>query len=249
VMSIFTLIKLAAGRRWRRDAAIFLSGLTLCALILVITVYEKFTQGGWITLAVTGALVGVCFLIRRHYTAVASELTRAFSPLEQLPPAQTAATAEPDPAQPVAVVLVASFGGFGIHTMLNALGSFPNHFKGIVFASVGVIDSGGFKGEGSIDLLRQGTEESLRRYVEAAKRQGMPAAARLAIGTDAVEEAERLCLQIGREFPRATFFAGQVIFKREAWYQRLLHNQTAYAIQRRLQLAEKSMVILPARIG
>jgi hypothetical protein len=76
----------------------------------------------------------------------------------------------------------------------------------------------------------------------------MPAAYRTAIGTDAVDEAERLCLMVAAEYPRTTFFAGQVIFGREKWYHRLLHNQTAFAIQRRLQLAEKNMVILPARV-
>jgi hypothetical protein len=67
------------------------------------------------------------------------------------------------------------------------------------------------------------------------------------VGTDAVEEAEKLCLSTAREFPRSTFFAGQVIFRRETWVRRLLHNQTAYAIQRRLQWAGQNMVILAAR--
>jgi hypothetical protein len=68
----------------------------------------------------------------------------------------------------------------------------------------------------------------------------VPTAVRYAIGTDAVDEAEKLCLQIAREFPRATFFTGQVVFERETWLRRLLHNQTAYAIQRRLQLAGRN---------
>jgi hypothetical protein len=74
-------------------------------------------------------------------------------------------------------------------------------------------------------------------------------ASRLATGTDPVEEAERLCLETAGDFPRATFFAGQVLFKRETWLTRLLHNQTAYAIQRRLQWAGLNTVILPARIA
>ena len=39
-----------------------------------------------------------------------------------------------------------------------------------------------------------------------------------------------------------------MIFQRERWYQRILHNETAFAIQKRLQWAGQTMVIIPARI-
>ena len=41
-----------------------------------------------------------------------------------------------------AAVLVAGYGGVGIHTVLSVLRLFPNDFKNFVFLSVGVIDSG-----------------------------------------------------------------------------------------------------------
>ena len=31
------------------------------------------------------------------------------------------------------------------------------------------------------------------------------------------------------------FFAGKLIWKRESWWQRILHNETAFQVQRRLQ--------------
>jgi hypothetical protein len=43
-------------------------------------------------------------------------------------------------------------------------------------------------------------------------------------------------------------FAGQLVFRRDTWLHRLLHNQTAYAIQRRLHWAGLPMVILPTRV-
>jgi hypothetical protein len=110
------------------------------------------------------------------------------------------------------------------------------------------VDSAGFKGESAIGELRERTEEELRQYVELATRIGMPATSRFALGTDAVDEGEKLCLEVAREFPRVTFFAGKVIFQREAWYQHLLHNETAAAIQKRLQWAGKPVVIIPARV-
>ena len=64
----------------------------------------------------------------------------------------------------------------------------------------------------------------------------------------AVEEAEKLCLEVARDFPHTTTFAGKVVFERERWFQRLLNNETAFAIQKRLQFAGQTMVILPAKL-
>jgi hypothetical protein len=63
-----------------------------------------------------------------------------------------------------------------------------------------------------------------------------------------VDELEDLCLQASRDFSQSVFFAGKIVFERERWYQKLLHNETAFAVQRRLQWAGKAMVILPARL-
>jgi hypothetical protein len=45
------------------------------------------------------------------------------------------------------------------------------------------------------------------------------------------------------------FFAGQLVFGRPRWLRSLLHNETAFAPQRRLQHLGKTMVILPAKAG
>jgi hypothetical protein len=63
-----------------------------------------------------------------------------------------------------------------------------------------------------------------------------------------VDEAEKLCSQVSKEFPRSTFFSGKVVFQREKWYHWLLHNQTAYAIQRRLEWLGLPMIVLPVRV-
>lgn len=44
------------------------------------------------------------------------------------------------------------------------------------------------------------------------------------------------------------FFAGKLIFQRPKWWHRLLHNETAQAIQERLQWAGRTMVTLPIRV-
>src|SRR5580704_11235898 len=55
---------------WYKHLPIHLIGLGLCLTILIVTVCEKFTAGGWLTLVVTSILVSLCFSIRRHYAKV-----------------------------------------------------------------------------------------------------------------------------------------------------------------------------------
>jgi amino acid transporter len=238
------------GRRehWKKRLTLFVVGFALCATILVITVIEKFPQGGWVTLVVTGAVVVLSMLIHGHYQTVFKNLRKLYATLEDLPQSHKGAVPALDPKAATAAIFVASYGGVGIHTVLNVFRAFPGHFKNIVFLSVGVMDSGAFKGVEELEALKGGTEENLKKYVRLANQMGIPATYRLAIGTDAVAEAEELGRELAKEFPRTTFFAGYILFQRERWYQRLLHNETAFAIQRRIQWAGLTMVVLPARV-
>lgn len=47
---------------------------------------------------------------------------------------------------------------------------------------------------------------------------------------------------------RATFFTDKLVFEQEKFFQGLLHNETASAIQRRLQWEGITTVILPIRV-
>ena len=132
--------------------------------------------------------------------------------------------------------------------MLNAVRFAPGYFKNFVFLSVGVVDSGNFKGADAVNDLQQHTAGSLANYVDLSQRLGMPSTSFMSIGTDAVDELEQLCLEISRRFPKVVFFAGQLVFNRDTWWQRLFHNQTAYSLQRRLQWDGVPMVILPTRV-
>ena len=241
-----------ARREWRSRLALFAAGFVLCVTILGTTTYEKFAEGGWVTVVITLAVIGLCFVIRRHYRTVNAELDKLYHELGDLPhttPAHPpAAVGQVDPQKPTAAVLVGSYGGVGIHTVLNIFRSFPGHFKGLVFVTVGVIDSGEFKGEHAVEELTRRTEEMLARYVSFAAGLGVPAIARMAIGTEAVAEAEKLCLEVAHEFPRVVFFAGKMIFQQERWYHRLLHNETALAVEKRLRWVGKTMVTLPIRV-
>ena len=251
-LSMFGMLRAALRRRNGRPAGrllvTFLVGFVLCVTILVITTIEKFREGGYITLAVTGGLIVLCLVIHRHYGKVGAKLHRLYRELATIPRTHTGDPGPVDPKSPVAVVLVGGYGGLGIHTLLGALNFVPNSFRGVIFVGVGVVDSGGFKGADAVDKLTLQTRRTLEQYVALAHGLGVRATYRMAVGTDVVAELERVCLQISREFRHAAFFAGKIVFQRERWYQRVLHNETAFALERRLQWAGLPMTILPARV-
>jgi amino acid transporter len=258
VFVTFTLSMVSMARYWwhaERERpsrtsriALFVGGALVCSMILVVTVVEKFTEGGWVTILVTGACIATCLLIRRHYVTVAEKLTSLYADLADLDVPATPAAPELDAREPTAVVLVSSYGGLGIHTVLNVFRSFPGHFKNLVFVSIGVIDSGVFKGEHAVVGLERRTKSMLQKYVELGRRLGVPSTLRADVGIDAVQTAEELCHQVAKEFPRSTFFAGKVIFREEGVFQRFLHNETAAALQKRLHFGGLTLVILPARV-
>ena len=234
-------------RDWKSHIWIHLVGGALCLTILVITVLEKFREGGWLTVLATSALIALCMAIKRHYGGVFARLKRLDQILEALP-SQPVTEKPLDARKPTAVLLVGGYSGLGIHSLLTVLKLFPRYFHNVLFVTVGVVDSATFQGVEEVDRVREEAEEGMKRYVEHAQRLGLPAGYRVAMGTEAVAESVRVAQDIAREFPRAIFFAGKLIFERERWFDRFLHNETAYAMQRRLQFAGLQMVVLPVRV-
>lgn len=256
VFLTFSLSQLAMTRFWkrrrrertrRRNLAIHLVALVLCASILVITVFERFTHGGWVTVVLTSLFVLLCYAIHRHYRKSAEGLKQLDDILTTLPQTGEATPRSLDPKLPTAVLLVSSYSGFGIHTLLSILRFFPGLYKQFIFVSVAVVDSGSFKGQEEIEDLQRSTEKDLGRYVEVARRMGFAADCVWSVGIEVVAEAATLCQQIAKLYPRATFFTGKLVFQRERFFYGLLHNETSKIIQRRLQWVGVPMVVLPIR--
>jgi amino acid permease-like protein len=237
----------ARRRDWKSHIWIHLVGGVLCLTILTITVAEKFREGGWLTVVATGALIAACMAIRRHYQGVFARLKRLDEILPALP-SHPVPKQPLDPSKPTAVLLVGGYSGLGIHSLLTVLRLFPRYFKNVLFVTVGVVDSATFQGVEEVDRVRAEAEEGLQKYVQNAERMGLPSDYRVSMGTEAVSESVRVAGEIARDYPRAIFFAGKLIFERERWFDRFLHNETAYAMQRRLQFAGLPMVVLPVRV-
>ncbi|HUM03400.1 MAG TPA: APC family permease [Thermoanaerobaculia bacterium] len=241
---------------WGRRFAINGVGLLTTATILVVTVVMKFREGGWVTVLITGSLIGVCVAVRRHYSSIGLLMKRADDVLTTLPrykPADiSGVTPKAEPVSrntPTAVFLVSGFNGLGIHSLLQVQKYFPRYFKNAVFLSVGVVDSTKFKGIHEVENLKKETERDLNKYVEFARGLGMHAEHHYAVGTDLLDEIVRLCKEVKERYDRPIFFASKLIFPDENMANRLLHNQTPFAVQRRLQFEGMQTVILPIQVS
>jgi hypothetical protein len=244
----FWLQERAAHPDWRRKMSVHLVGFVLCVTILAVNLYEKFFEGGWVTLAITAALIGACALIRRHYDEVRGKIARVERILSDLPAEPGRSAPALDPKAPTAVLLVGGSAGLATHSLLTILRLFPNHFRNFVFVSVGVVDSAVFKEGAVVDEVRRDTKVLLDRHLETARRLGLAAEARASVGVDVQDEAVRLCGELRKEYPRAVFFAGKLIFEKEGLFDRFLHNDNAYGLQRRLQFDGLNAMVLPIRV-
>ncbi|MBJ6724473.1 APC family permease [Geomesophilobacter sediminis] len=235
--------------QWIRHLSVHLVGLALCATILVITTIEKFTEGGWLTLLITSIVIGCCYVIKGHYLSVRKGMKQLDEALLDFPTSGPVNTHAPAKTEPTAIQLVSGYSGFGVHTLLSIVTTFPKTYKNIIFVSVAVIDSGSFKGAEEMEALEASARADLEKYVDLAQRLGFAADYRLEVATDVVESVIEVCKELGEEFPRSTVFTGQLTFRLEKFYHRMLHNETAFSIQRRLQWDGLTTVILPIRIS
>jgi hypothetical protein len=234
---------------WRRRLIIATIGTIITGCMLVLIVLLKFREGVWLSLVGTGALIGVAFLVHSHYHRVHDTLRSLDEVLGDLPFAEHGPPPELAPDGPTAIVLVESYRGLGIHTLLSMMRMFPRYYhRNVVFCSVGLVDSGQFKGTSDMKALEAKVRGDLERYVALAQRMGLYAEYRYTLGTDLISELEGICHDLTREFRRCTVFAGQLVFQKENLFTRLLHHETSFSIQRRLQFRGIQAVILPIRV-
>ena len=236
-------------RLWLRRLLVNGLGLSFTGTILIVTVILKFSEGGWVTVLVTLSFIVLCYGVRLHYDRVRSALKRLDDTLMNIPfqPDMKPVPAK-NPDGPTAVLIVRDFDGLAIHSLLRIGRLFPNHFKNIVFVSIAVIDSGQFKGLNEIESLRRMKEDDLKSFVEFGNCLGWYAEYRYGLGIDLMDELEKLCKSVAKEFPDPVFFAGKLVFQEENFLTRLLHNHTPFTLEQRLQFEGLEMMILPVRV-
>jgi amino acid transporter len=266
VFITFVLTQLGLVKHWfnerilrnsyKRKLAISSVGLILCTFILVSVTVVKFTEGGWITLLITGTLVCCVLLIKRHYKHTSQLLRhlddRVMTILSKSSDMKPDAADRPvphfNPSGKTAVLLVNGFNGLGLHTLFNINRFFGGMFKNFIFIEVGVLDAGNFKGVAEVEHLKEHSSSEAHKYVDLMNRNGYWAQCFTSVSTDVVDEIVTVGQGILKSYPNAIFFGGQLMFPKEQFLGRWLHNNVIFAVQRRFYYQGIPIVILPIRV-
>ncbi len=247
-MVLFYFKQRKTQKDWKKHILIYVVALLLCGTILVVTVFEKFMEGGWLTLLITSAFIITSMLIRKHYNGIHEKLKKIEEVLTLPADLGENLIQHPTIKGKTAVQMVSGYNGLGMHTFYSMLRAFPNIYSKIVFVSVGVVDQGLFKGESGIEKLKENITDALEKYKTLAHRFGLEAEVRMEISTDLIETAAKICVQLSDEIKNITVFTGKLAFKEEKFIHGILHNETAFSLQRKLQPHGIMTIILPITI-
>ena len=234
--------------KWIGRLALSATGFLVCSVILAMLLVEKFTEGGWLTALIIVAIIAICLTIRRHYNWARVQIRKVDEIFANQPFGSIVNAPRPDPSLPTAVFLVGSSRGGGLHALLWVQRMFPDHFRNFIFVNARTVDSHSYGGDEDMKITQMEANVALTYFVNFCNSKGWAAKSYLAFGTDPVDEAIKLAERVHEEYPNGIYFASKLVFERENWLIRLLHNEAALAIQRRLHLQGLQMVILPMKI-
>lgn len=243
---------------WKKKIFINGIGFLLTVFILFSMTIVKFNEGGWITLFITGTLILIAIGIKKHYTNTGKLLNRLNDLVSvvdlSMPEAITGQEVIPNPAiefnktDKTAVILVNGFNGLGLHTLFAVIRLFGGSFKNFIFLEIGMIDSGNFKGEEEIDKLENKVKADINKYVNYMRQNGYHSDGIGLIGTDMIEELNKIAPKLLDSFPNLVFFGGQLVFPEDTLFLRLLHNNIIFTIQRKFYTQGIPFVMLPIKV-
>lgn len=233
---------------WFRLALAFLAAV-ICISILGMLIVTRFFEGGLVALVITGAVVLICFQIRKYYSRVNQKFKQADRLLvPKLSGRKITHIPHFDPNAPTAVLFVGKSVGVGMHALLWIYRLFPNYFKNFIFISVGIIDVKSYGAQQHFNILQRRVKRNLDYFVKFSHLHGNSAYAIIDYGTDPVAKLTEISEKLYRENPNCIFFASNLVFATDNWLIRKLHNETAFAVQRKLHLQGIMMMILPMSI-
>ena len=243
--------------QWKRKLAINGIGLILTSFILASVIILKFTEGGWVTLLITGLLITLAVIIKRHYFRIAVKLQKvrlnAFTEIENLI-GQRPCEKRVNKRIPfkkdgkTAIILVSGFGGTGLYTFLRILENFKGVYNNIVFIRVGILNSKIYRGTDELEQFKKQVKEDGEKYVAVANQFGLYGKSIWTIGTDPVNEVYRIVKKIRPRLSGAALFGGQLVFSKAFYLSKLLHNHTIFSIQKRFFKFGIPIVIFPIKV-
>jgi amino acid transporter len=248
-LSIYWLRNRRRKAYWIRKLITSSIGFILCFGILMITIFEKFYEGGWVTLLITSIFVSIGLVIKSMYRKLKMRLMQKemhFYGYDIAPSLES--MNDSDKSAPTAAIIVDQTFGSGMNCLLEIKKLFPGIFKNFIFVTVGEVDSNNFREEKKWRDMRRRTKSILRKYKNYCNANGRFAKAYVGYDTDIVEKLTQLTDRVVKDYPNTVFFGTKFIFDNENIFTQILYNHIPYIMQRRLHVKGLNMVILPMKI-
>lgn len=238
---------------WWRKLILSSIGLIVCFSILIITLVEKFEEGGWLTVLITTCVIAFCVVVRNHYKKVGRKLSEADKIFASQFKKSNLHNAQLIPIEDknarTAVFFVTKHYGAGLHTLLWVRRLFPDVFTNYIFLTSGEIDSETMANDEIFKKeYRKDLHHILEHYRYFCSEHKLPSEGLFSYGINETTELVKLTDFIQQDYPNCVFFASKLVFVDENWWSRLLHNNTLNLLQRELHLQGKQMVILPMKV-
>lgn len=234
---------------WLSKFMVALIGFIVCFAILTITIFEKFYEGGWVTLLITSLSVGVGLVIKNTYVRFKRNLSQKETLFYSYNYPETLQLDQAiDKNAPTAAIIVDQTFGSGMNCLLEIKKLFPGIFKNFIFVTVGELDSNTFSEEKRWRDMRRRTKSVLNKYKNYCNANGRFAKAYIGYDTDIIEKLTQLTDRVAKDYQNVVFFGTKFIFDNENIFTQILFNHVPYIMQRRLHVKGLNMVILPMKI-
>jgi K+ transporter len=235
--------------QWLKKFCLAAVGFLVTSSILIITIVEKFAEGGWITLFITGTLFYICVRIRRRYKSVDRQLQALAVQNYEPNYLRTRFPPPIDPTQPTAVFFVDESIGICMNTVVRVRTLFPDVYKNYIFLGVGEVDAGTYGREAELRKMVHSVNDSLRYFVNYCHNVGLPSTSYCGYGIDTAESLSELADDIKMKYPNCIFFGGEIMFSEEDWVTKILHKDEALGIQRLLHQKGLQTILLPINLS
>lgn len=250
-LTIYWLRHRKRQRNWLSKMLVALAGFIVCFSILMVTIFEKFYEGGWITILITSVFILVGWSIKKIYERFRHNLALTESQFDDFheqcqSPSSILETI--DKKAPTAAIIVDQTFGSGMNCLLQIKKLFPGIFKNFIFVTVGEVDSNTLREERKWRDMRRKTKSVLSKYKNYCNANGRFAKAYIGYDTDIVEKLSQLTDRVAKDYENVIFFGTKFIFDNENIFTQILFNHVPYIMQRRLHVKGLNMVILPMKI-
>jgi hypothetical protein len=218
-------------------------------VVLCLITINRFFAGGWFALVCLLLITMLCRMISKHYKRVNNMLKSVDKLLIKPLTPKKSPIVEFNSDNPTAVIMIGKHAGVALHTLIWSLCTFPDYFKNVVFVSIGEIDVERFGVEEKLSELEKNINKNIDYFTEYAQQQGLAVKSVIEYSTNPVEKLEEIVENNLVDIHNPIFFASSFVWGKDTWYAQYLHNETAFAFQKRLHQNNLQMIIVPMKVN